>query len=93
MVIFKKVLRIVVAIVIGVPTLGILYLAFSAVGILLIVPTIGLSGAPFYWLINDKKKREECVEMIWSGWHLLVKPFLFWHYFIIGKNPFKEMNI
>ena len=89
----KLVLRIVIAIVIGIPTLWILYLVFSVFGLALWLPFIGLIGIPFNWLTGDKDGLKESFELVKIGGMLLIAPFAFWRYFIIGKNPFKEMGM
>lgn len=89
----KFTIRIIISIVIGIPTIWILYLSFTCMGLFFIVPIIGMFGIPFCWLIGDKTGLEESKEMFKSGWELLIQPFLFWYLFIIGKNPFIEFGM
>jgi len=86
-------IRVLISIIIGIPTLWILYLAFTCMGLFLIVPVVGFFGIPFNWLINNKEAMEESLEMFKMGGYLLIAPFMFWYFFIIGKNPFTEMGI
>lgn len=86
-------IRVLISIIIGIPTLWILYLSFTCMGLFLIVPVAGFFGIPFNWLINNKEAMEESIKMFKMGGYLLIAPFMFWHFFIIGKNPFTEMDI
>tara|TARA_R110002167_G_scaffold331706_1_gene538373 strand:+ start:18319 stop:18657 length:339 start_codon:yes stop_codon:yes gene_type:complete len=86
-------IRVLISIIIGIPTLWILYLAFTCMGLFLIVPVVGFFGIPFNWLINNKEAMEESLQMFKMGGYLLIAPFVFWHSFIIGKNPFTEMGM
>ena len=86
-------IRVLIAIIIGIPTLWIFYLAFTCMGLFLIIPVVGLIGVPFSWLINNKELMEDSLCMVKLGGYLLIAPFMFWYYFIIGKNPFTEMGI
>jgi hypothetical protein len=86
-------IRVLISIIIGVPTLWILYPAFTCMGLFLIVPVVGFFGIPFNWLINNKEAMIESLEMVKMGGYLLIAPFMFWYFFIIGKNPFTEMGI
>ena len=88
----KFILRILVTIVVGIPTLWILYLAFTFFGLLLVIPIIGIFSLPFNWLINNKEGIKENIEMIISGLGLMVAPFVFWYLFIIGENPWDKFN-
>ncbi len=67
--------------------------SFALVPLFLIVPVVGFFGIPFNWLINNKEAMEESLQMLKMGGYLLIAPFVFWHFFIIGKNPFTEMGI
>lgn len=86
-------IRVLISIIIVIPTLWILYLAFTCMGLFLVVPVAGFFGIPFNWLINNKEAMEESLLMFKMGGYLLIAPFMFWHFFIIGKNPFTEMGI
>ena len=85
-------IRILISIIIGIPTLWILYISFTCFGLFFLVPIVGFLGMPFNWLINDTEAMRESIETFKMGGYLLIAPFAFWH-FIIGKNPFKEMGI
>lgn len=89
----KFILRVFISVVVGIPTLWILYLAFTCLGLLFLVPIAGIIGVPFFWVINDREGVEESIDSIKDGGYLIIAPIMFWYFFIIGKNPFTEMGI
>jgi hypothetical protein len=90
--IIKTILRVLIAIIIGIPTLPILYIGFTTFGLFLIVPVVGFFGIILNWLINNKEDLDESVMMLKYGGELLTAPFVFWYLFITGKNPFVMMG-
>jgi len=89
----KYIIRALIAVIIGIPCLPISYAASTCCGLLLVVPICGLFGIAFFWLVSDKDELENSRCMAGLGIYLLIEPFEFWYLFIIGKNPFKELNV
>lgn len=63
----KIILRALISIVVGIPTLWILYLTFTCMGLFLIVPVVGFFGVPFNWLIGDKGSDEREYTYVKNG--------------------------
>ena len=90
--IFKTTLRILISIVIGIPTIWILYFAFTCCGLFLIIPIVGVLGIPFNWLISDKEGLDDSIDMIKMGGYILIQPIIFWIIFIKGENPLSMLE-
>lgn len=90
---FRFVLRLITAIVIGIPTLWILFFAFTLFGISIIMIIGSFIGIIFSWMLGSKEGIYECKDCIRDMSWTLIAPFLFWYEFIKGNNPFKELGI
>lgn len=88
----KKAFRILISIILFLPSIPFLYLVYSTFGLFFIIPIYGLFSFPFYWLLDNKEGIEESKDSLELGLELIRIPFLFWYYFIIGKNPLKELH-
>ena len=89
----KLFIRIVISIIIGLPSLPFLYMAFGLMGLILIIPFASIFMVPCGYLINDKELLEDGIEGFKLFGMFLILPFMFWKLFIDGKNPFTELGI
>ena len=90
---FKTILRILVAIFIGIPTLPLGYIVSLGGGIVLAVFVMATVDFIFGWLIDDKYVSEEYSITLSIVFTCLTAPIMFWVYFTQGKNPIKVMGI
>lgn len=91
--IIKVILRIIIAGIFIVPSIPILWATFSLFGLAFIMVPVGFLGIIFNWLISDNESMRESIENFMMPFFILAVPFVFWYEFIIGNNPFKELDL
>jgi hypothetical protein len=89
----KLAMRIFVAIVIGIPTLPIFYLAFWAMGLAVVIVITAPFVMLFGWLTNNEETIALGLQLAQIAIFLFVAPFIFWAFFIRGDNPLEELGM
>lgn len=86
----KFVLRVVLALLLVLPSYPILLAGCTLMGMSVVVGVFSLCAVPFAWLIGDSSGKDQCIEFGVIGLLSIFHPFLFWWDFVIGKNPLEE---
>jgi hypothetical protein len=89
----KLAIRISVAIVIGIPTLPIFYLAFWVMGLAVVIVITAPFVMLFGWFTNNEETIALGLQLAQIAMFLFIVPFIFWAFFIRGDNPFKELGM
>ena len=74
--------RIILCLLFFVPSLPLLYLAFSALGIGLVIPFMGVLYLPFAYASGSDEQMNECKEMLIFIPALLLQPLILWAVFV-----------
>lgn len=90
---FKLILRIVFTIIIGPPSLLILYPTFTLLGLIFIAPIIGTGQLILGFLLSSRL----LIDDGFDSWALFIfaitGPWMFWWHFLNGRNPFYETGL